>query len=191
MLSMFSVGITVEILDRATSALSGISGSLMEANRHTETFQKGLGKMQSQLSALRMMSDVGRGMFSGAMGSLESALGPVKEYQHQLNKLNQLGLSQADISKNVAAAWQDTGRVLNTTASENIRTMNELFSVMRNMGEARTLTPRFQESKNIFQSLAEQYGIAGKSGDELAFAGVKFSEMRGQVSQKASLTTWT
>lgn len=186
MLNLFKVGVTVALIDRVSGSLATVGSALDRAHKHTTAYQAAMQKVQTQMDRLHAVKAVGETAFRASAGAIDAMLDPAKEYTSQIVRMNMAGLEHQTIAKNVAAAWETTGSVITTTATDNLRTLSELYGVITEKGgsmtEARDLLPRFQEMKMVLMASTEMPAEEIKT-DGLAYDAVKAAEMVGKTSK--------
>lgn len=187
MLNLFRVGVTVALMDRVSGALGTIGAALDKAHHHTSSYQDGIKKLQSQMDKLGAAKMIGQEAFHASVGALDAMIDPAKEYTSQIVRMNMAGLEHETIANNIGAAWETAGKVMTTTATDNLRTLSELYGVITEKGgsmqEARELLPRFQEMKMVLMASSE-HPIEDVKVEGLAYDAVKAAEMVGKTGKE-------
>lgn len=182
MQNIFTVGVSVALVDNVSAALNKISQTMMIAHGHTDQFQQKLAGVQDKLNKLHALELVGKEMFQGSVSALEAMAEPAKEYAHHVNRMNMLGLEQKDIALGIGAAWENTNKVIGSTATENLKTILELNSILQNMPEAVHLSEKMGKAQLILTAASEKYGV--KNSEGLGFSMLKSIEMMGKLDPK-------
>jgi len=187
MLNLFKVGVTVQLLDRVSGGLDSIGTALDRAQKHTGAYQDSLKGLQAHIDKLSAIKSIGEMGFHDSVGMLDAMIDPAKEYTSQIIRMNMAGLEHETIAKNIGTAWEVAGKVMTTTATDNLKTLSELYGVITEKGgtmeEARNLLPRFQEMKMVLMAGSE-HPIEGLRVEGLAYDAVKAAEMVGKTGQE-------
>lgn len=180
MLSIFTVGVTVQLIDRVTGGLNFISNSMLAAGQHTNTLTQHVQKLQMQLMALQQLGDVGKGVMRGSMHMLQGMIDPAKEYVHQVNLMNMAGMQHLEIQKQIASAWDTSRTVVTSTVTENLKALGDMATILGrrpgDLAEGRGLLTHLAKMQAILRGSVEGLGEAGRAED-LSFSAVKATEM--------------
>lgn len=143
--------------------------------------------LQTKLNKIKMLGMAG-GAIAGAgfmgLGMIGKMIKPATEYAHQLNIINMAGWTQRDIANAVGDAWKNTGNVITTTATENLRTLLDLKNVLGDFGEARMALPIVSRIQSVLAASSEEK-ISGNSKD-LAYSMAKALDIIGAAQNKES-----
>src|SRR5579883_613724 len=137
MFEAFKVGITIALTNTVSSALIAMSKDFAKTDAEAV-------KLRNTLKDIKVLGTLG--VVSGALGfaglrMLEGAAKPAAEYAHQLNIMNMAGMKHAEIAEAVGAAWKNTGDVITTTATDNLKALLDLRNVLGNMADAKAMLP--------------------------------------------------
>jgi len=163
----YSVFIKLSLQNQVSAGLMAMSGQFTRLQAQATA-------LQARLNSIRVMALTGLGLTAaGAAGFylLDKALKPAEEYAHQLNIMNMAGLKQKDIADAVALSWKNTSDVITTSATENLRMLNDMRIVFGQMGEAKMALPLVSEMQAVLMSSKEGKGVA--SDKDFAFSVAK------------------
>ena len=144
-------------------------------------------KLQSQLNKIKLIGLTGAAMSAAGfmgLGIIGKMLKPAEEYAHQLNIINMAGWTQRDIANAVGDAWKNTGTVITTTATGNLRTLLDLKNVLGDFGEARMALPIVSRIQSVLAASSEAK-VSGNSKD-LAYSMAKALDIIGAAQNKES-----
>lgn len=180
MFNAYSVAVKVKLVDQVTAGLLAMSRQFNMVNGNALVLQERLNKIKILGMAGAGISAVG---FMG-LGIIGKMIKPATEYAHQLNIINMAGWTQRDIANAVGDAWKNTGTVITTTATENLRTLLDLKNVLGDLGEARMALPVVSRIQGVLAASSEGQ-ISGNS-KELAYGMAKALDIIGAAQNKES-----
>lgn len=131
----------------AQRALNATGVSSIALHRQITAANSAAASLQARIAATRALAGTGILLGGAAFLGFEAikhAVKPAMEYAHQLNIMNNLGMTQKEIAEAVGAAWKNTNTVITTTATENLRTLVDLRNILGDKGQmtaAGRLTP--------------------------------------------------
>lgn len=162
-----------------------VSAGLMAMSGQFTALQAKATALQARLAGIRTMALTGLGMATAGFAGLyliDKALKPAEEYAHQLNIMNMAGIKQADIATSIGLAWKTTSSIITTTATDNLRMLNDMRIVFGDMGHAQMALPLVAEMQAVLMSSKE--GKAAASDKEFAFSVAKALDIIGAVKSK-------
>lgn len=169
------------------SLVNNVSAGLLAMSKQMIALQGNAKALQKELHGIKMLGLVGGAAaatgFMG-LGIMAKMLKPAQEYAHQLNIINMAGWTQRDIANAVGDAWKNTGTVITTTATENLRTLLDLKNVMGTLGEARMALPVVSRIQAVLAASSEAK-VSGNSKD-LAYSMAKALDIIGAAQNKES-----
>lgn len=162
------------------SLVNHVSAGLLAMSKQMISLQGNAKELEKQLHSIKLLGLVGGAAaatgFMG-LGIMAKMLKPAQEYAHQLNIINMAGWTQRDIANAVGDAWKNTGTVITTTATENLRTLLDLKNVMGTLGEARMALPVVSRIQAVLAASSEAK-VSGNSKD-LAYSMAKALDVIG------------
>lgn len=165
--------------------INNVSGGLLAMSRHFQKVGQDAHALEGSLKRLKMLGMVGAGI-SGAgfmgLGMLSKIMKPAEEYAHQLNIMNMAGLTHKEIAEAVGDAWKNTGTIITSTATENLRALLDLRNVLGNMHEAHAALPIVTRIQAVLAASKE--GRLSANSRDLAFGVAKAIDMIGKVQNK-------
>lgn len=186
-MNVFTVSVTVELINKLSSQMSSVNASLRGAGKDVDHVHSKLQAFHSRLNAIRSFGSIGGELFREAAGFLGEIMEPAKEYHQQISLMNQAGLSHIEILKNIEKA-KSAAFETKTGYIENLRTLNDFRVVLGSSGksldEARELLKPFAQAQRIAQGASEDPNV----GSQSAFAALKVAEMRGNYRTPAQIT---
>lgn len=180
MFNAYSVAVKVKLIDQVTSGLLSMSRQFNMVNGNALDLQERLNKIKLLGMAGSGFSAVG---FMG-LGIIGKMIKPAEEYAHQLNIMNMAGLSHKDMVLSIGDAWKNTGTVITTTATGNLRSLLDLRNILGNLDEARMALPVVSRIQGVLESSSESK-ISGNSKD-LAYSMAKALDIIGAAQNKES-----
>jgi hypothetical protein len=181
MTDVYAVGVTITLVDKVSGALGAIARKFAT----TETAAAALNAKLATIGA-----SFNRGLMFGAAGAalaapLVHATKVAEKYQHTLNQLNTAGMSQAEIAASVASAWKTAGSVITSTATENLKIISDLRTVLGDNNEAIAYAPRFAKVQGAYASILD-HKLAGQAENQ-SFAAMKAIDKLGAVHNSAEV----
>lgn len=180
MFDAYRVAVKISLVNNVSTGLLGISRQLIGTGKDVDA-------LQAKLSKLKKLTLIGGAMSAGGvfgLGMIGKALKPATEYAHQLNIMNMAGLKQKELADAIGDAWRNTGTVITTTATENLRSLLDLRNVLGSMDEARMALPIVSRIQAVLASSSEGQ-ISGNSKD-LAYSMAKALDIIGAAQNKQS-----
>ena len=178
MFEAYKIGVKVSLVNHVSAGLLLMSkqfaGTDMEAQ-----------KLQKSLHSIKMMGIIGTAAAGAGflgLGIIAKMVKPATEYAHQLNIMNLAGLKHADMVGAIGDAWKNTGAVITTTATENLRSLLDLRNILGNMDEARMALPIVSRIQAVLSSSSEGQ-IRGNSKD-LSYSMAKALDIIGAAQNK-------
>ena len=135
-----------------------------------------------RLSHKMMIAGAVAGGGAVGLGIMGHMMEPAKEYIHQLNIMNMAGLKHQAMAEATADAWKNTGRVMTTSVTENLRSLLDLRNVLGNMEEAKMALPIISRIQAVLAASSEGQ-IRGNSKD-LAYSMAKALDIIGAAQNK-------
>lgn len=180
MFDAYRVAVKLSLVNNVSTGLLGISRQLIGTGKDVDA-------LQAKLSKLKKLTLIGGAMSASGvfgLGMIGNALKPATEYAHQLNIMNMAGLKQKELADAIGDAWKNTGTVITTTATENLRSLLDLRNVLGSMDEARMALPIVSRIQAVLASSSEGQ-ISGNSKD-LAYSMAKALDIIGAAQNKQS-----
>ncbi len=178
MFDSYRVAVKISLVNQVSTGLLAMSRQFQKTGADAE-------KLQLVLHRIKLLGITGAAIggagFMG-LGLLSKMLKPAEEYSHQLNIMNMAGLKHRELAEAIGDAWKNTGTVITTTATENLRTLLDLRNVLGDLGEARVAMPMVSRIQAVLAASTEGK-ISGQSKD-LAYGVAKSLDMIGAVQNK-------
>ena len=162
-----------------------VSAGLMAMSGQFTALQAKATALQARLAGIRMTALTGLGMAAAGFGGLyllDKAIKPAEEYAHQLNIMNMAGVKQADIASSIGLAWKTTSSVITTTATDNLRMLNDMRIVFGDMQQAQMALPLVAQMQAVLMSSKEGKSVAADK--DFAFSVAKALDIIGAVKNK-------
>lgn len=175
MLSLFSVGVQISLVDKVSSALGVIS-------RHLMSTQVAANVLNARLNSIGKLWAGGLMVTAGGLALSAPVVAAIKTsetYISQLNRMKMAGMSQAEVADAVAQAWATSGKVITSTATENLKIVSDLRSVFGDVNEAISYAPTFAKMQGAYAGILE--GRLSQSAEAQSFAAAKALDMIGLV----------
>lgn len=179
----YSVLIKLSLQNQVSAGLIGMSAQFTRLQAQAT-------ELQARLKSIRALALTGLGLTAaGAAGFyvLDKMIKPAEDYAHQLNIMNMAGLKQKDIANAIGDAWKNTTNVITTSATENLRMLNDMRIVFGQMGEARQALPLVAQMQAVLMSSKEGKALA--SDKDFAFSVAKALDIVGAVKNKNEFMT--
>lgn len=175
MFEAYKVGVTLALQNQVSAALGLIAREFIKTDAEAK-------KLQGTLKEIKLLGMTGM-ILGGAgflgLGAIKAAVKPASEYVHQLELAKVAGMSQLEIAKATGSAWQATGKVMTTTASENLAAIRELRMVFGDTEHAIEHMATVQRLQAVLQT------VRGGSAHDEAYTVAKALEMKGAVKNPA------
>ena len=178
MFEAYKVGVTLALTSQVSNILGLIARDFIKTDKEAK-------KLQLELKKIKLLGMSGA-LLGGAgfMGllAIKGAIKPASEYVHQLELARAAGMSQLEIAQATAAAWATTGKVMTTTATDNLKALRELRMVFGDTADAIKFLPQMQTIQSVLDNVL--HGTGGNAHDE-AYTVAKALEMKGAVRNPA------
>ncbi len=171
MFEAYKVGVTLALQNQVSGILGVIARDFRTVNIHAKELQASL----REIKLLGMGGALLGGMGFLGLGMIKATVEPAKEYVHQLELAKAAGMSQLEIAQATKAAWQATGSVMTTTATQNLAAIRELRMVFGDTRQAMEHMPTVQRLQSVLQT------VRGGNGHDEAYTVAKALEMKGDV----------
>jgi len=175
MLDAYTVAVRVSLngADQLTTGLMGISRAFAKVHGDATRLQSKLDKIKLSLAAGAAIGG------AGALGLafLAKSVRPASEYAHQLNIINMAGLKQVEVAQAVAAAWRNSGEVMTTSATENLKALLDLRNVLGSMPQAMAALPVVSKVGAVMAASSE--GRISNNAQDIAFMMAKALDIIG------------
>lgn len=162
------------------SLISGVTAGLIAISQQFARTHRSAVALQSQLNKIKLTMLAGGALLgAGAFGFLliDKAVKPATEYAAQLNRMRMAGMSNLEIAQATAAAWQNSSRIVTTTATDNLRSILDLKNVLGSMKDAMWALPIVSKIGAVMGSAAENSGFG--TGQDVAFTMAKALDIIG------------
>lgn len=179
----YKIAVKISLVNNVSAGLVAMSGQFQKAGHDAEA-------LQAKLSKIKMLWMGGAAMAgAGALGLglIGKMIKPATEYAHQLNIINMAGWTQRDIALAVGDAWKNTGDVITTTATGNLRTLLDLKNILGNFGEARMALPIVSRIQAVLGASSESR-ISGHAQD-FAYGMAKALDIIGAARNPQTFNT--
>lgn len=163
----------VRLINGVTAGLTSISSAFAKAHGDATKLQGALDSIKFKLAAGGAL--IGAGAFGFLM--LDKAVKPAEEYAHQLNIMRMAGMSNLDIARATGDAWKNTGTVITTTATQNLRAILDLKNILGTMKDAEWALPIVTKVGAVMQSSSE--GNIRNNAQDIAFQMAKALDIIG------------
>lgn len=183
MFEAYKIGIRLSLVSNVATGLA------MMSRQFTSTAGQGkaLELQIKRIQALAMVGGAVTGIGLFGLKMMGDALDPAKEYAHQLNVMNMAGLTHAQQVEAIGAAWKNTGTVITTTATENLKSLLDLRNVLGDMGEAEMALPIVTRIQAVLASSTE--GRVSSNSKDLAFGMAKALDVIGAARDPKTFQT--
>ena len=175
MFEAYKIGIRLSLINNVTSGLSVIAGNFKAVHKDATD-------LQNKLKEIKLLGAAGIAIggagFMG-LGIVAKMIKPAEEYAHQMNILNMAGLKQKEIADVVGDSWKNTGKILTTTVTSNMRDLLDLRNVLGDLGEARTALPVFTKIQAVMSASNE--GKVSAQSQNFAYSMAKALDIVGAV----------
>lgn len=173
MFEAYKVGVTLALHSNVGAALGLIARDFVKTDLEAKKLQKTL----KEIKLLGLTGAIVGGAGFLGLGMIKAAVKPANEYVHQLELAKAAGMSQLEIAKATAAAWQTAGEVMTSNPTENLKAIRELRMVFGDTMEAIHFLPQMQRIQAVLD--ATLHGTGGIGAKDVAFAAAKALELRG------------
>ncbi len=174
MFEAYRVGITVAVVNQGSSVLRMLARDFAQ----TQVAADALKGTIKDIGLLAASGALLGGLGYAGFRALSSLVKPATEYAHQLNIMNMAGLSQVEIAQAVGDAWKNTGTVMTTTATQNLRMLLDLKNVLGDMQEARAALPVVSQIQAVLAS-SNEGSVRQVAQDNFAFNMAKALDIVG------------
>ncbi len=173
MFEAYKVGVTLALHNQVSSVLGLVAREFVKTDAEAK-------KLQTTLKEIKLLGMTGA-ILGGAgflgLGLIKGAVKPASEYVHQLELAKAAGMSQLEIAEATSAAWATTGKVMTTTATDNIKAIRELRMVFGDTADAVKFLPQMQTIQAVLDNVL--HGTGGVGAKDVAFTAAKMLELRG------------
>lgn len=180
MFEAYRIGVKVSLINNVSAGLLLIAKQFGVAHKSNVMLNKELERTGNLLKMGGALAGIG-GL---GLGIIAKMVKPATEYAHQLNIMNMAGLKQKELANAIGDAWKNTGTVITSTATENLRSLLDLRNVLGNMDEARMALPVVSRIQAVLAASSEGQ-ISGNS-KELAYSMAKALDIIGAAQNKES-----
>lgn len=174
----YDSGVTIHLVDKVSSGLAVVARAFTQSQTAADALQNRLNKIHSTWQNAQIMA--GAGMAIAA--PLIKAAHHGEEYLHVLNQMTSAGMSQREIAKSIGAAWETSGKIITSTATENLKVISDLRTVFGDVNEAVEYMPTFAKMQGAYTSILE--GKLAGQAETQSFAMAKAIDMLGHVKNK-------
>src|SRR5579884_2011920 len=179
MFEAYKVGVTLALQNQVSGVLGFIARDFVKVDYAAKRLQGTL----KEIKLLGLSGAIVGGVGFLGLGLIGKAVKPASEYVHQLQLANAAGMSQLEIAKATRAAWQATGTVMTTTATQNVAAIRELRMVFGDTQRAIEHMPTVQRLQSVLQS------VRGGGAHDEAYTVAKALEMKGSVKDVGQFDT--
>jgi hypothetical protein len=179
MFEAYKVGVTLALQNQVSGVLGFIARDFIKVNAQAKTLQGTL----KEIKLLGMTGAILGGAGFLGLGMIARAVKPAEEYVHQLELAKAAGMSQLEIAQATTAAWEATGTVMTTTATQNVAAIRELRMVFGDTQKAMEHMPTVQRLQSILQT------VRGSGAHDEAYTVAKALEMKGAVKDVGQFDT--
>ena len=173
MFEAYKVGVTLALTNQVSGVLGFIARDFMKTRKEAVALQLELKKIKLIGMAGAIVGGAG---FMG-LAAIRGAVRPASEYVHQLELAKAAGMSQLEIAQATSAAWATTGKVMTTTATDNVKAVRELRMVFGDTTSAIQFLPQMQTIQAVLDNVL--HGQGGIGAKDVAFTTAKMLELRG------------
>jgi len=145
-------------------------------------------KLQTTLRNIGILGIGGAGLVAMGEVGLRAFRGltdAAREYAHQVNIMNMAGLGQVEIAQGVSAAWKNTGDVITSSATNNLKMLLDLRNVLGSMEFAQRELPVVSRIQAVLASSSES-SIRKIASDNFAFTMAKALDVIGAAKDPAT-----
>lgn len=178
----YTVFVKLALQNQVSAGLLGMSAQFSKLNAQVDL-------LQAKLASIRSMAMVGGGLlFGGYLGLhiFDKALKYGEEYQHQLNIMNMAGMSQKEIAEAVGASWENTSKIMTSSATDNLRALMDMRNILGDISEAHKSLSLVTEMQAVLQSSTEGQTLARSPSfaQDFAFSVSKAIDIIGMAKSK-------
>ena len=134
MFTAYNIRVVVSLTNQVSGALTGLARDFIKTDAEAKRLQSTL----KEIKLLGIGGMIGIGVGIAGLDAVAHMLKPASEYTHQLNIMNNLGMSHADIAESVGVAWQTTHDVITSTATGNLRALVDLRNILADVNKENT-----------------------------------------------------
>lgn len=175
MFEAYKIGVKISLVNHVSVGLMQISRQMAMTSRQAQYLQR-------QLDGIKRLgllgATVGGAGFMG-LGLIGKALKPAKEYAHQLNIMNMAGLTHKQVAEAVGAAWKNTGTVITSTATENLKSLLDMRNLLGSMPMAMQALPTVSRIQAVLA--ASQEGRVSGQASNFAYSATKALDVLGKT----------
>lgn len=183
----YHVGIVVHMVDHVTASMGKINHMMMTGHRHTQQYKNSIHQLESKLIKLHAMQFGGESMFKAGVTAINAMLEPAKEYEFQIQKMNQNLMTHAEMLKHIKTAWSVSLNNPIASATENLQLLMEGRGILgggaEQLEEMRELLPELRKAQSIFFANTGSMEEAETAAQGLLSA-IKTMEMVGVIQDK-------
>ena len=173
MFEAFRVATTLSLTNQVSGVLGLIARDFIKTKAEATALQLELKKIKLLGLSGALIGGAG---FMGLM-AIKGAVKPASEYVHQLELAKAAGMTQLEIAQATGAAWATTGKVMTTTATDNLKALRELRMVFGDTADAVKFLPQMQTIQSVLDNVL--HGTGGVGAKDVAFTAAKMLELRG------------
>lgn len=174
MTEIYNVSVRVSLL------ANGVSSALLRMTSQFRGAEFAAAGLRKELKGIGTTLLVGTGLTVaglGIFGVLEKTMKAGSDYAAAINRMNMAGLSQVEVAEGVAAAWKNTGDVLQTTATQNISSLLDLRNILGSMKDAEWALPIVSKLGVVFKASNES--AIHNNAQDFSFAMAKALDIIG------------
>lgn len=180
--SSYNVAVKLSLNNQVSAGLLAMSGQFAKLQGQATA-------LQVRLNSIRTLALTGMGLAAGGFFGLhliEKALKPAEEYAHQLNIMTMANFKHKELVESIGDAWKNTGDVITSTATGNLRALLDMKNVLGDYQEARRTLPLVTKMQAVLESSTEGSALAhGKSfASDFAFSVAKSLDIVGAAKTK-------
>lgn len=169
MTEVYKVGVALAMTSNAPQVLKALSSGLLGVNAQVKQLTGGFDKLKLAIGGAFAIF-AGREM----LGAFDKIVKAGDELVHQQNLMRMAGVSNLEIARATAQAYETSARVQTTSVAENLKHLRELRYAFGDLGKAQSALMSVEKSSTILRALNP---AAGDQVWELA----KALESRGET----------
>src|SRR5574340_1097828 len=187
MFEAYKIGIRLSLINGVSTGLIGLVSQFNTLHHKVKDSTGAVTELEKRFAGLKKMTLIGgamAGVGAFGLGVFGKMLKPATEYAHQLNIMDMAGLKHAELAEAIGEAWKNTGTIVTTTATENLRSLLDLRNVLGTMEEAKMALPIVSRIQAVLASSSE--GQISGSSKELAYSMAKALDIIGAAQNRES-----
>ncbi len=173
------------------SLVNHVSTGLLAMSKQFRGLHGDAKQLEERLAKIRTLGLAGGATAAAGFAGLAligKAIKPAEEYAHQLNVMQMAGMNHKQMVEAIGDAWANTGRIITSTATGNLKALLDLRNILGNMREAHAALPVVTKMQAVLAA-SKEGRISGNSQD-LAFSAAKAIDMLGMAQNRKDFDSY-